>query len=144
MSRLPDYEPNLIPEGNYLFTVAEEPEVRKKTNPETNRVTKRVIFKLEVEGMGFILIQSFFPWLNPYRDLAAVFGAPVDEKTGVVRMSMIEQFTGLQFQGDLVHDKDAEKDKTYMRIQNVSEPRPARKEESPEPSDPDDEEAVPF
>jgi len=139
MSRLPDYEPSLVPEGNYRFYVTEEPEVRKKTNDETGRVTKRVIFSLQVEGESIILLQSFFPWTDTYKELAIAFGAPEDEK-GKIHMSQIDRFTGLDFRADIVHEKGEgqNRDKTFMRVVNVRSISAAREEEPPVPSDPGD------
>jgi len=141
MSRIPDYEPSLIPEGSYVFQVAEEPEVRKKTNEETGRVTKRVIFSLQIEGESLTLIQSFFPWTDTYKELAIAFGAPEDDK-GKIHMSQVEQFTGLGFRADIVHEKGEgqNRDKTFMRVVNV-QPRIIA---GPSKTEPEDDDNVPF
>ena len=110
MSFLPDYEPNLIPEGHYKFQISEEPEKRKGAKDGLFMIFKFRI--LTDDGSTRRYNDVFVPWEDRYKDLLLAMGGKPDEK-GKVHLGDID-ITGKQFEADIVHIQDP-KDPTKIR-----------------------------
>lgn len=139
MANLPEFEPNLIPEGHYKFKITEEPEVMK-TNER-----KWMIFKFKLmrpDGKTRKYSDVFFPGEEKYRRLLIVAGAKLDEK-GIPHLSLMEtsELVGVEFEADIAHIQD-KKDPNKIRdtIAEIVLPE----EDVPPPEEMESEDEVPF
>lgn len=112
MTKLPMYQPNLVPEGHYSFQITEEPEVRKTGN------SVWMIFRFRVtypDGNSRKYSDVFFPGDEKYRRLLLIAGAKPDEK-GIPHFSEMDtkNLVGIKFEADIVHNPDA-KDTSKIR-----------------------------
>lgn len=112
MAKLPEFQPNLVPEGHYSFQITEEPEVRITGN------SKWMIFRFKViypDGNSRKYSDVFFPGDEKYRRLLLIAGAEPDEK-GIPHLSEMDtkNLLGIKFEADIVHSPDA-KDASKIR-----------------------------
>jgi len=138
MAKLPDFQPNLAPEGKYHFKVISEPDVNKTGNATW------IIFKFNIKdeaGNERKFSNVIFPGDEEYRKILLIAGAMPDKKV-IPHLSNMDtrELVGVEFDAEIIHEPD-KKDSTQMRdkIRNIifdSE------EDVPPPSNPDDE--VPF
>lgn len=138
MAKLPDFQPNLIPEGHYSFKITDEPEVRITGN------SKWMIFRFQViypDGNTRKFSDVFFPSDEKYRKVLLIAGAEPDEK-GIPHLSDMDtkELVGIQFEADIVHEPD-KKDSSKIRdgIVNVVLPD----DDVPQPESPEEDE-IPF
>jgi len=99
---LPPYEPNLVPEGHYIFEIDDNPEKRWGPNGGIY-----LIFKFRItseEGETRNCSDVFVPWEKRYKDLLVTLGAEKDER-GMVHLDDIE-LIGKQFKANIVHVRD--------------------------------------
>jgi len=118
MSNLPDYQPRMLPEGTYTFTV---------------------LFKFKVTGNNAekrYHAESFIPWNENYGQLLRALGA-MEKEDGNVHLSDSLDIVGASFKADIIHVED-EKDpqKKWARLANIQI-------ESDDVED-DDEDDIPF
>jgi len=137
MSNLPDYQPRMLPEGTYTFTLYEEPEKRKRSGSQGEFVT--VLFKFKVTGNNAekrYHAESFIPWNENYGQLLRALGA-MEKEDGNVHLSDSLDIVGASFKADIIHVED-EKDpqKKWARLANIQI-------ESDDVED-DDEDDIPF
>ena len=139
MGNLPEFEPNLVPEGHYKFRIMEEPEVMK-TNER-----RWIIFKFKLttsDGRTRKYSDVFFPGDEKYRCLLLVAGAEKDEK-GIPHLSKMDtsELVGVEFEAEIVHTPDR-KDPNKIRdtIADIVLPE----EDVPPPEEPESEDEVPF
>lgn len=140
--KLPDYEPQGIPEGNYTFTVKGEPEQRRHQSARTGKdfISVKFLFVAEDDaGNIYDHQESFLPWEDRYQDLLLAFGGQPDEK-GHIHGSDIEP-EGLHFIGGIKYEQD-DKDpqKKWARLVNIR----AEGKERPKPKQEISDDDVPF
>jgi len=126
MSKLPDYEPQLLIPGPYRFTVSDEPEVRK--NDKGNRF---VIFKFKAaDPVGHLrsFRDLFLPGEDRYQQLLLALGG-VKGQGGRVHIDEMEDIIGKAFDAEIIHVPDRT-DKTIIRdkITNIRVDVPANVE----------------
>lgn len=104
MAKLPDWRPNLVPEGEYRFKVTEEPEVRKTNNNLWLIVRMRIT---DTQGNERKYSDLFFPSDDKYQALLLVAGAKPDKK-GVPHLSDMNtsELVGVEFEGEIHHETD--------------------------------------
>ncbi len=118
MAKLPEWRPNLVPEGRYHFEVTEEPEVRK-----TNE-NKWLIIKMKItdaDGNARKYSDVFFPGDVKYRALLLIAGA-VPDKKGIPHLKDMdtEELVGVEFKAEIVHEQDQnDTDKIRDTIRNI-------------------------
>jgi hypothetical protein len=120
MSNLPDYEPQMLPEGHYDFEVTEEPEVKKTQNGKTY-----IKFKFKATdpaGHSRRYSDSFWPNEERYQDLLLALGGTKDP-SGRVHLSDTVILPGQVVEAEILHIPDYN-DKTKVRdkIANVVVP----------------------
>ena len=139
MAKLPDYQPNLLPEGIYRFQITEEPEIR------ITGEKKWMIFKFKIifpDGKTRGYSDVFFPGDEKYRQILLIAGAKPDEK-GIPHLSNMDtsELVGVQFDGRIAHIPDR-KDESKVRdsiVEIISSDQEVE-EDTPPPSEDD----VPF
>lgn len=137
MAKLPDWRPNLVPEGEYHFKVTEEPEVRKTNNNLWLIVRMRIT---DAQGNERKYSDLFFPSDDKYRALLLVAGAKPDKK-GIPHLSDMDtgQLVGVEFDGEIHHEPDRrDEDKVRDTIKSIVVPG------KPQASNPEVEEDIPF
>jgi hypothetical protein len=150
MAKLPDWIPNLVPEGPYRFKVTEEPEVRK-TNENKWLIIKMII--MDSSGNSRKYSDVFFPGEEKYRSLLLVAGAKPDVK-GIPHLKDMDtaELVDVEFNAEIVHEpdrKDPEKIRDIIRNIIVPDPTQALREEKEEveediPMDKKEEDKIPF
>lgn len=132
MAVLPDWQPNLVPEGHYMFEIIEEPEVRITNKNKWLIVRTRIIFP---DGKTRKYSDLFFPSDEKYRALLLVAGATPDNK-GVPHLKEMDtsELVGVKFEADIVHipdPKDEDKIRDTIKDIIVSDevPSPQKEEE---------------
>ena len=129
---LPDYQPRMLPEGTYTFTLSEEPEKRKRSGSQGDFVT--VLFKFKVTGNNEekrYHAESFIPWNENYGQLLKALGAKMRED-GTVHLSDSLDIIGASFKADIIHavdDKDPQK--KWARLANIQIEDDSEDEEIP-------------
>jgi len=111
MSKLPDYEPQLLIPGPYRFSVNDEPEVRK--NDKGNRF---IIFKFKATdpaGHTRSFRDLFLPGEDRYQQLLLALGGEKD-KVGRVHVDEVVNIVGKSFDAEIIHVPDRN-DKTIIR-----------------------------
>lgn len=137
MAKLPDFQPNLLPEGHYKFKVTDEPEIRK------TGTSKWMIFRFiatSPDGNERKFSNVLFPGDEEYRRILLVAGAKPDEK-GIPHLSSMDtrELIGVEFEADIAHEPDRkEPSKIRDSIVNIVLPD----EDVPPPNHEEDE--VPF
>lgn len=146
MAKLPDWRPNLVPEGHYLFEVTEEPEVRI-----TNK-NKWLIVKMKItsdDGNIRKYSDLFFPSDDKYRALLLIAGAKPDAK-GIPHLKDMDtsDLVGVEFKAEIFHQQDRN-DESKLRdtIRNIIVP--GASQASPEveedvPLGKEEEDDIPF
>ncbi len=121
---LPDYEPQRLPEGTYVFTLKEEPEKRRMQGRAGEFISVKFTFKVSGKGIGNGRqhIESMVPWDEKYgRLLEALGGERGDD--GRVHLSESDDLIGKSFTADIFHEPDKDDpDKTWARITNIQVP----------------------
>ncbi len=117
MSRLPDYEPQLLIPGPYCFEITEEPEVKKTSNKNTY-----VQFKMRATdpaGRSRSYKTVLWPSEETYQNILLAIGGKRDA-SGRVHLSETLDIVGSTFEADIVHVPDRQ-DASRMRdrIANV-------------------------
>jgi len=124
MTTLPDYEPRLIAEGFYHFTVSGEPEVRRSRTKDTqgkSKETLNVKVKLLVtfpDGRNTSHTEVFFVHEQRYRDFLLAMGC---EKGPDGRIHTPESFdvVGKTFEAELIHEpQKSDPSKIWARVVN--------------------------
>ena len=140
MAKLPDWRPNLLPEGNYRFLIAEEPAIHKTEGKPWMIFRFNVIYP---NGKTGKYSEVWFPNDEKYRRILLIAGAKPDEK-GIPHLSNMEtsELVGIQFDGRIAHIPDR-KDESKIRdsIVEIIHPDQEVEEDIPPPGSDND---VPF
>jgi len=139
MAKLPEFQPNLIPEGHYNFEIIEEPEVR------ITGASKWMIFRFKIvspDGNSRKFSDVFFPGDEKYRKLLFLAGAQADEK-GIPHLKDMDtkELVGLQFEADIIHAPDK---KDASKVRDTISEITSSDEDVPPPSESEEEDEVPF
>ena len=110
MSRLPDYEPQLLIPGPYHFTVIAEPEVKKNENARWIQFQFKAT---DPAGHSRPFRDVFLPNEERYQNLLLAVGGIKDSK-GRVHLDETVDIVGKSFEGEIIHVPDR-KDQTKIR-----------------------------
>jgi len=145
--RLPDYTPDIIPEGHYDFKVVDEPEQRRKTYNDRKTGAERETLYLLVPfsardsetGRTLKHREAFFTHEKRYKDLLLATGG-VMKPDGNIEPPDSVDMVGKRFKARIAHEADKrDPSKTRARIQDIVS-QSAPDEDVPPPGEDD----IPF
>jgi len=121
MSNLPDYEPQKLPEGSYVFTLKEEPEKRRQAGKAGDFISVKFVFKVSGNNInpGRQHVERFVPWDEKYGQLLEALGGKRGND-GRVHLSESVGIVGQSFHADIIHVPDNDDPtKSWARLSNI-------------------------